>query len=275
MHKKKEITKKQFHKIVWSYYDAHGRHDLPWRKTRDPYKILVSEIMLQQTQVDRVIPKYKKFIQTFPSFVSLANGEARDVLLLWQGLGYNNRAIRLQQTAKHIVDMYQGKLPNDQKNLESLPGIGPYTASAVRCFSWNAPVVCIETNIRRVFLHHFFSDQESVSDKEIFPVIKKMMDTNQSRAWYFALMDYGSFLKTQIENPNKKSRGYTKQSVFNGSDRQMRGKILKLLLAEKKSIKKKSLESLLDVDSERLEKILHTMIKDDLVIVKSKNISLK
>lgn len=275
MHKKKEIRKKQFHKIVWSYYDAHGRHDLPWRKTHNPYKILVSEIMLQQTQVDRVIPKYKKFIQTFSSLVSLANGEARDVLLLWQGLGYNNRAIRLQQTAKQVVNVFHGKLPNDQKILESLSGIGPYTASAVRCFSWNEPVVCIETNIRRVFLHHFFSGQESVSDKEIFPVIEKMIDTDQPRAWYFALMDYGAFLKTQIENPNKKSRGYTKQSVFNGSDRQIRGKILKLLLVERKSITKISLEALLDVDSERLEKILQTMTKDDLVIVKNNKVSLK
>lgn len=275
MQKKKEITKKQFHNIVWSYYDMHGRHDLPWRKTCDPYKILVSEIMLQQTQVDRVIPKYKKFVQTFSSCAPLANAETRDVLLLWQGLGYNNRAIRLQQTAKHIVDTYQGELPNDQKILESLPGIGLYTASAVRCFSWNEPVVCIETNIRRVFLHHFFSGQESVSDKEIFPVIEKMMDTNQPRAWYFALMDYGSFLKTQIENPNKNSKGYTKQSVFNGSDRQIRGKILKLLLTEKKSIKKKSLEFLLDTGSERLEKILHTMIKDNLIVVKNRNVSLK
>ncbi|MCF7831771.1 MAG: A/G-specific adenine glycosylase [Candidatus Pacebacteria bacterium] len=275
MQKKKETTKKQFRNIIWSYYEAHGRHDLPWRKTHNPYKILVSEIMLQQTQVDRVIPKYKKFVQTFPSFVSLANGGARDVLLLWQGLGYNNRAIRLQQAARQIVDMYRGKLPNDQSILESLPGIGPYTASAVRCFSWNEHVVCIETNIRRVFLHHFFSGQESVSDKEILPVIEKMIDIGQPRAWYFALMDYGSFLKTQIENPNKKSRGYTKQSVFNGSDRQIRGKILKLLLAEKKSIKKKSLESLLDVDSERLEKILHTMIKDNLIMIKNRNVSLK
>jgi len=275
MQKKKEITKKGFHKIIWSYYHQYGRHDLPWRKMHDPYKILVSEIMLQQTQVDRVIPKYKKFIQTFPSFVSLAYAKKRDVLLLWQGLGYNNRAIRLQQIAEKIVNVFHGKLQNDQDFLESLPGVGPYTASAVRCFSWNESVVCIETNIRRVFLHYFFSDQKSVSDKEILPVIEKMVDTDNPREWYFALMDYGSFLKTQIENPNKKSNHYTKQTKFKDSDRQFRGKVLKLLLEKKRGIKKPYLESLLQIDSDRLEKVLQTMMKDDLIFIKNNIISLK
>jgi A/G-specific adenine glycosylase len=269
------MEKKKFHKLVLDYYKQYGRHTLPWRTRINPYRVLVSEIMLQQTQVDRVVPKYKKFIQTFPSFGSLANAEIRDVLLLWQGLGYNNRAIRLQQTAKQVVNVFHGKLLNDQKVLESLSGIGPYTASAVRCFSWNESVVCIETNIRRVFLYHFFQGKNSVDDKELLPVIESMIYKKDPRTWYWALMDYGAFLKTQTENPNRKSKQYTKQSKFDGSDRQIRGKILKLLLVENKGIKKMPLESLLHIDPERLQKILNTMTRDELIVVKNNRVFVK
>jgi A/G-specific adenine glycosylase len=269
------MEKKKFHKLVLDYYKQHGRHTLPWRTRINPYSVLVSEIMLQQTQVDRVTPKYKTFLKKFPSFRSLARADMADVLIMWKGLGYNNRAVRLWKTAKIVTEDFGGTMPKQQSGLESLPGIGHYTASAIRCFAWNEPVVCIETNIRRVFLHHFFQGKDSVSDKELLSVIELMLYKKDPRIWYWALMDYGAFLKTQIENPNKKSKHYAKQSKFEGSDRQIRGRILDILLAKKKSISMASLVSLLHIENLRLEKILKTMIKDDLVVVKKEKVSLK
>lgn len=226
---KKDI--REFRTKVLAFYRKKGRH-LPWRETLDPYKILVSEIMLQQTQVERVIPFYKKFVKLFPDFYSLARASDRSVLLAWQGLGYNRRALYLKRAAKVVVKEHGGKLPKNYSALVKLPGVGKGTAGALLAFAFNTPVVFIETNIRRAFLHHFFTKRRGVSDKELFPLIESALLARDPRRWYSALMDYGTMLLETFENANRESAHYTRQSKFEGSKRELRGKILRFRLKE-------------------------------------------
>ncbi|MEK7150879.1 MAG: A/G-specific adenine glycosylase [Patescibacteria group bacterium] len=191
-------------------------------------------MMLQQTQVDRVVPKYKSFLKKFPTLKHLANAKQSAVVKEWQGLGYNRRALYLKRAAEHIVKNYGGRFPNNPIELEKLPGVGPYTARAVCTFAWNEPSVFIETNIRRVYIHFFFARRKRVSDKEIIKVIQKTLPSHKAREWYWALMDYGSSELKKIPNPNHKSVGYTRQSKFEGSQRYARAKMLKLILNEKR-----------------------------------------
>lgn len=217
-----------FKTFIWSYYQA-NRRDFAWRLTCDPYAIMISEVMLQQTQTFRVIPKYELWLAEFPDFVSLASASLRDVLSVWQGLGYNRRGMYLQQTAQRVVAGYNGVLPDDPEILETFSGIGKNTAASICAFAFNKPVVFIETNIRTVFIHSFFRDQAKVHDKELMPLIAQTVDQENPREWYYALMDYGVFLKQQGKNPSRKSVHHTKQSRFEGSHRQVRGAILRVL----------------------------------------------
>jgi A/G-specific adenine glycosylase len=213
---------------VMSHYERHGRHSLPWRQTTDPYAILVSEIMLQQTQVLRVIPKYEAFMAKYPTPEHLAQAPLMAVLQLWVGLGYNRRARYLQLAAQALAQ--SGSYPETISAWRALPGVGPYTAAAVCAFAYNERVSLIETNVRTVFIHHFCTDQEKVSDKLIIELIDQVLPHITSpRLWYYALMDYGSALKKAVGNLNIKSKHYTKQSRFAGSDRQIRGAIIRAL----------------------------------------------
>jgi A/G-specific adenine glycosylase len=243
----------EFRKTIWKHYAARGRHTLPWRRTKNPYHILVSEIMLQQTQVDRVIPKYRSFLKRFPSFKALARAPLRDVLLEWKGLGYNRRGLNLKRLAEIVIRDYKGKLPNNRGELVKLPGIGPYTAGAVMTFAWNSPETFIETNIRSVYIHHFEkkllpsaparrslgeggsrlrkSAVEGIRDTHILELIESDMrnvlrQKKDPRHWYYALMDYGSYLKKTVGNVSKKSSTYTKQTTFKGSTRELRAQVL-------------------------------------------------
>ena len=253
----------QFQKTVWKYYAAHGRHALPWRKTRDPYKILVSEMMLQQTQVDRVVPKYAAFLQRFPNIVSLSAAPLGDVLALWSGLGYNRRALYLKRAAETVVSEYGGKFPKDAETLETLPGVGPYTARAVATFSADAPYIFIETNIRAVFLHAFFSGAADVPDSSLMPYIEQAMPKDgRNREWYWALMDYGAYIKKTVPNPSRKSRHHAKQSKFEGSLRQIRGALLKAC-TEKGRISKKALfKGYTKEDTARAECALESLVAE-------------
>ncbi len=222
------MTPTRFRKTVWKYYRAHGRHNLPWRKTHDVYKVLVSEVMLQQTQVERVIPFYKKFIKRFPTAKKLASAPLAEILKSWQGLGYNRRAKLLKEAARQLVDTALSTTrSNLVKELESLPGVGPYTARAVAAFAWNRDVVFVETNIRTAIIHHFFSRRSDVEDTEVVEVLKNVFPKGRAREWYSALMDYGAHLKRSGISHNTKSRTYTKQSKFAGSLREARGAILR------------------------------------------------
>jgi A/G-specific adenine glycosylase len=218
-----------FRKKILDHYARCGR-DLPWRKRITPYRVLVSEIMLQQTQVDRVIEKYKVFLAAFPDFSVLATAPTAGLLKLWSGLGYNRRALALKKLAEAVVTGYRGTLPSDPKDLVRLPGIGPYTAGAIAAFAFNEPVVFLDTNIRRVFIHEFFRDRHGIRDEEIVPLLERTLPRNDARTWYNALMDYGSVLKREEGNANLRSAHYTRQSPYENSNRQVRGAILKLLV---------------------------------------------
>ncbi len=222
-----------FQQHVTAFYEAKGRHDMEWRHTTDPYKIVVSEVMLQQTQVPRVAVIYPKFIERFPDFAALAAAEQADLLAAWQGMGYNRRALNLQKLAGVIVNEYNGTVPQDPAVLATLPGIGPATSCSIAAFAFNRPVVFIETNIRRVFIHYFFDDDKIVDDSELLPLVAAMLPEN-SREWYWALMDLGTALKSSVKNPNQRSRHYTKQKTFEGSDRKIRGSVLKKMLEQKR-----------------------------------------
>jgi len=252
-----------FRKSIWDYYENHGR-TLPWRNTRNPYHILVSEIMLQQTQVGRVIEKYEQFLSAFPDFTSLAQAPLRKVLAIWQGMGYNRRAIALKRIAVEVMTSYNGILPSSEEILLKLPGIGKATASSIAAFAFNTPSVFIETNIRRVFIHFFFDDRENIRDADILPLVAKTLDTTNPREWYYALMDYGSLLKTTTQNPNRKSAHYTRQPSFEGSRRQLRGKILKMILANL-SITESSLVNHAGQSPEIIREVLRQLQKEGFI----------
>ncbi len=218
----------RFNEEVWE----RGRQlyrDMPWRDNTEPYFVLVSELMLQQTQVDRVMPKFELFMQTFPTIVELAAASLSDVLIVWSGLGYNRRAKFLHEAARKVVAECGGKIPETYEGLVRLPGIGPNTAGAILAYSFNQPVIFIETNVRTVYFHHFFEDQLLVTDSELKELAAETIDTEHPREWYWALMDYGSFLKKQGVGRIDKSSHYKKQGPLKGSLREVRGLILKAL----------------------------------------------
>lgn len=225
---------REFQEAVRDHYRSYGRHGLPWRLPDadgrfDPYKIMVSELMLQQTQVARVIPKYHEFLERFPTVAALAAADLGDVLRAWNGLGYNRRAKYLRQAAAQIQEMPGGTFPQTVDELAKLPGIGKNTAGAIAAYAFNRPVVFIETNIRTVFIHHFFKGDTEVSDRQILGIAEQVMDRKHPREWYWALMDYGAHLKQTVGNLNHRSKGYAVQSRFEGSRRQVRGKIIRQL----------------------------------------------
>jgi len=274
------VTSRAFRKKVYAYYKQHGRR-LPWRQTRDPYRILVSELMLQQTQAGRVIPKFKEFIKRFPSFKKLAEAQQSDVVRAWQGLGYNRRALYLHQTAKIIVQKHKGIIPKDTALLCELPGIGPYTASALRVFIWNIPDIVIETNIRTSYLYAFFpkertgkNKQKKISDKILLPLIESTMDRVNPRKWYSALMDYGSMLKCTFGNESRRSAHYQKQSAFNGSLRQIRGQIIKALSAQG-ALSLKELRQLSECEKKRFNTVISGLVKEGFLLENEGYFSLK
>lgn len=225
----------KFRSLVWNHYRREGRHALPWRHTRDPYAIVVSEVMLQQTQVARVFKFYAKFLERFPSFRALTHTPRREVLKAWQGLGYNRRAVSLHRLAGEISKKYKGKLPHTREELEKIPGIGPATAGSILAFAFNAPVYFVETNIRRAMLHHFFPRARKVGEKAIMDLVVRTLPKKNPRAWYYALMDYGSALATRVENPNRRLAAYRPQPKFKGSSRELRGNIVRYLLSHPRS----------------------------------------
>lgn len=219
-----------FQTAVWDHYSLHGR-DLPWRHTHDAYRILVSEVMLQQTQVARVLQKYGPFLSSFPTVKALGAASVVEVLRSWSGLGYNRRALWLYEAAGIIVDRHQGRVPASADALRLLPGVGRSTAAAVCVFAFDQPQVFIETNIRSAFIHFFFPGVESVADADILPLVEATLDRQRPRDWYYALMDYGVWVKKTDANPGRRSRHYAVQTPFAGSRRQLRAQVLQALLA--------------------------------------------
>lgn len=325
-------AREQFQALVWSFYQEHGRHDLPWRLNLTPYGVFVSEIMLQQTQVSRVLGRWERWCERWPGFAELAVAGTAEALEEWHGMGYNRRALALKAAAQMVVSKFGGELPRDPEALVQLPGVGPNTAGSVAAFAYNEPVVFIETNIRRVFLYHYAelmglgaaepmssrrrtqranssyplnghasasSDTvssaptvrpvggahepssrtepasawrvregdsappgpaEPISDAQLRPLIEATLDRERPREWYWALMDYGADLAKRVPNPNRRSKHYTVQSRFEGSVRQLRGEVLRQLLAGPKTVVE------LDISDKRLEVVLAALIKEGFVI---------
>jgi len=254
---------------------------LPWRGTSNAYKILVSEVMLQQTQVSRVLEKYPEFLRAFPTIKALAEAPLTHVLAAWQGMGYNRRALAIKRLAEEVATKHKGKIPRSRAELEALPGIGSYTAGAVRAFAFNEPEVFIETNIRRVFIHHFFSSQlghpmsKLVGDKEIMPLVEMTLDRTRPREWYWALMDYGSHLpKITKSNPNKKSKHYVQQKPFEGSHRQVRGKVLKFLTAKGKCTVASCAKEL-ELNPEKTKGVLGELVHESFAILTGKTYAIR
>jgi A/G-specific adenine glycosylase len=250
-------TVKTFRTLVYRYYDEYGRR-FPWRNTRNPYRILVSEVMLQQTQVDRVVEKYESFVKRFPDIPALACAPLDEVLSVWKGLGYNRRCLALKRSAELILDEYGCVVPDTLAELIKLPGVGPATAAGIRCFAYGKPALYLETNIRTLFIHLFFSGRERVHDGEILPLLERTLERDDPRNWYFALMDYGAMLKREVGNLSNRSSHYVKQPPFKGSDRQLRGRILELLLANRSQTTKQIANSLRE-DTGRVAKIITSL----------------
>lgn len=265
------MTIPTFQRKILGWHEKNGRHDLPWRHASlDPYAILVSEVMLQQTQVDRVIPKFISFLEKFPTPAKLSKAPTRALLSEWKGLGYNRRALYLQRAAKMLMKEYKGVFPTDPTEIEKLPGVGHYTARAVAAFAFDAPHVFIETNIRRIFLHFFFSGHAGISDDELLPLIEKALWKKSPRVWYSALMDYGALAMKEVQNPNKRSKHYTRQSRFEGSTRYARAKLLDFVMAQSMGASDSALSRFLKKDlllfpyHERCEreKIVSSLVRD-------------
>lgn len=255
-----ETPLRDFREIVWNYYHSHAR-SMPWREDPSPYHVLVSELMLQQTQVGRVLPKYQEFMVAFPTIQSLAEAPLSDVLGVWSGLGYNRRAKFLHAAAHMVVREYDGKVPNTLEGLIRLPGVGANTAGAVLTYAYNQPAVFVETNVRTVFIHHFFADRDGVDDRELLPLVEWACDPDHPREWYWALMDYGTHLKQTVGNKTKQSRHYARQSAFEGSRRQIRGRLLKHLVDSPRAA-----AELLHMESdERTTAVLKDLIKEGFI----------
>ncbi len=252
-----------FRRTILDHYRDSGRA-FPWRETTDPWAILVSEVMLQQTQTERVVPYWTRWLSLWPTPDALAVAPLEAVLREWSGLGYNRRARFLRDAAAAIVARHGGTVPDDPELLDALPGIGPYTARAVATFAFGRPEVFIETNIRAVFLHFFFPGAEGVSDAELLPLIERALDRTDPRRWYWALMDYGSALKRVTVNPSRRSAHYAKQSRFEGSPRQARGAVLRTL-SSKGAADLSSLMNETGIEEPRLAAALESLGKEGLV----------
>lgn len=252
---------REFQEIIWQKGNELYR-DMPWRQDTRPYYVLVSEIMLQQTQVDRVVPKFQAFIEAFPDVKSLAAASLADVLTLWSGLGYNRRAKFLHEAARKIESDFKGEFPSTQEALVSLPGVGVNTAGAILAYSFNKPSIFIETNVRTVYFHHYFDDEVSVTDKQLKEIVEDTVDPEHPREWYWALMDYGTYLKRQGVGRNDKSHHYKKQSALKGSIREVRGQILKELALGNQDLGRLKRSVAAD---ERFDDALNGLRKDGLI----------
>lgn len=264
------LTIATFQKIIYDYYRDHARK-LPWRADHDPYHVLVSEIMLQQTQVERVVAKYAQFISTFPDCASLARAPLREILTVWLGLGYNRRAFALKKSAEIIMTQFHGELPSSPELLMTLPGIGKTTASAIATFAFQVPTIFIETNTRAAFIHFFFPGSAVVKDTEIIPLVAKALDAANPRQWYYALMDYGAMLKKKHQNPGRRSAHYKKQSPFKGSNRYIRGMILRSLI-QTPHLSEQDLVSNLGVEQKRIKEILDALQREGFITRQGKRL---
>ena len=250
---------------ILSFYEEHGR-DLPWRETHDPYEVWVSEVMLQQTQVSRVIPKYTAWVDDYPTVRSLAEAPFKDILNHWDGLGYNNRAKWLHQAAQQIIAEHDGRVPRTTERLKELPGIGPYTARAIKIFAYNDDVVTVDTNIRRVLISELGLD-ESLEEDDLYDVAEQLLPHGRSREWHNALMDYGALVATSDKTGVSPT---STQDAFEGSVREARANILRDVQDENKP-----LDLIKEKYPDRWEEALSGLSDDDMICVEDDVVTLR
>lgn len=265
-------TFERFRSIVFHYYLQHNR-DFSWRNEITPYRVLVSELMLQQTQTSRVAQKFDRFVSVFPDFQSLSQAPFADVLKLWKGLGYNRRAKYLQDISTIVVNKYNSELPDEPEILLCFPGIGPATAASICVFASNSPRSFIETNVRTVFIHFFFQGEKEVDDRDIMELVEKTLDRTRPREWYYGLMDYGVMLKKKVGNLNRRSKHYSRQSPFEGSDRQLRGRILQLIL-DRQVVAEQDLAELLAEPGERVIRLVNALCDEGIIVKNGASLTL-
>lgn len=239
------MTREDFITHIWEEGGELYR-DLPWRGISDPYAVLVSEVMLQQTQVSRVERYWERFLDSFPDVQALADARTADVLALWQGLGYNRRALALKRTAEQIVSTSALEFPRSFDGLIALPGIGPATAAGILAFAYEEPSVYVETNVRAVFIAQLFPDEEKVPDEDLIPYVADTVSMADPRGWYYALLDYGADLKRRGSNPTRASASYVRQSAFEGSRRQKRAALVRIVLEAPDGIEQDEAKRALD-----------------------------
>lgn len=259
-----------FRKKVWSCYQRHKRY-LPFRETDDPYAITVSEIMLQQTQVSRVVDKYTNWLHHLPEWESLAHASNRRVLSLWSGLGYNRRALYLKEIAKIVLSRYNGTLPDNPSELQTLPGIGPYTAHAIAAFAFQKRVAAVDTNVRKVIIYSF-GLSPTISPAAIQKLATQLLPRKHIKEWHYALMDYARF-----ELPSKISQivpPVSRQSRFDGSLRQVRGEIIREL-TKRTYMRVDTLTRQLARPAKKIHTAVESLVRDGLIIATSRTIRLK
>ena len=256
-------TPQAFQKFVLGYFKKNSR-DFPWRETTDPYKILVSEVMLQQTQTERVVVKYAEFLKAFPTWKALSNATPAEVVKVWMGLGYYRRAFNLHKAAQCVWNEYGGVPPQTTEGLKNLPGVGPYTAAAVAAFAFGEPAPMIETNIRSVYLYTFYPQVLAVSDKEILQKVEETLYKRDPRSWFYALMDLGVELKKHTKGINQRSKHHVKQSKFHGSLRQVRAAVLRVI-AEGESLRLADISRKLSYDADKIEAAIAALQSDGLI----------
>ena len=237
--------------------------EMPWRSDTNPYNILLSEVMLQQTQVGRVLQKFKEFKTTFPTLDDLAHADFQEVLAHWSGLGYNRRAKFLHQTAQQIIQLES--FPIEQSILQKCPGIGENTAASILVYAFNQPLVFLETNVRTVLIYHFFQEErEKVEESVLKHLADQVLYRQNPRQWYWALMDYGTYLKKTVGNFNKYSQKHTVQSKFEGSFRQKRADVLRLLL-QKGPLTTEEISEFLLYETDLTQQLLLALERDSMI----------
>jgi A/G-specific adenine glycosylase len=260
-------TIRLFQKLVMSFYREHGRHDFAWRTTSNPYRILVSEIMLQQTQTSRVAEKYPKFLKQFPTVRALARAQQAEVIRAWEGLGYYRRARNLHRAAIAIHNLHSGRVPRDLVRLRALPGIGSYTAAAVAAFAFGQAEPMLETNIRSVYLYCFFPGRAEVADSEVLALVAGTLLHENPREWFYALMDLGVVLKREQKGINRVSSHYKQQSRFKGSDREVAAKVLKTILKQSGSVSQDQLYNLGNEQvRDKIERAIERLVRESLIV---------
>lgn len=263
---------KQFQRYILNWYRKNNRDHLPWRVTKtravNPYEIFVSEMMLQQTQVTRVLEKYARFLEAFPTILYLAKAPLEKVLRVWQGMGYNRRARFLKEAAEIIVKNHKGVIPSEPEILRALPGIGPYTAGAIACFAHNKPVTFLDTNIRKTLLKWFFYTtdynklpRQKIDDRELLKIAENVCYKKNPRRWHYALMDYGALVLNNKPELLKRVKSYHRQPRFAGSTRYWRSQIVKYLLQYEQA----SGEELQALVSGEIQPLLSSLARDGLV----------